>query len=256
VNVSLFVLWGDSLTYTVAKALATNGHEVQIWVADWERHGQAVWGVPERIAAIPGVSVDSARDRPSFGRIDRLVVQGSPHLLDHKKELDALARSASRITAISSGDRSRPYRRALSLQWRERQWYGRWFRKVTQIAYKDGFYRFDLLGITRPRFVVGFDAHSRFLHDQTLFDAIHAEDWESGTPRIVGANFVGSRDPQRRRAILATIEALFAPSFAVGDKRKRWLWHAYSDDQPAALSQSEFLKVLSDSDFTLCPPGY
>jgi hypothetical protein len=123
-------------------------------------------------------------------------------------------------------------------------------------VYKDGFYRFDLFGVVRPRFVVGFDVHSRFLHNRMLFDAIHAEDWNSDTVRPIRANFVGSRDPQRRREILARIESGFSPSAQVDEMQKRWFWHVYSDDQPAALSQAEFLKVLSDSDFTLCPPGY
>jgi hypothetical protein len=34
------------------------------------------------------------------------------------------------------------------------------------------------------------------------------------------------------------------------------VWRAYSDAQPAALSPDEFLKVLTESDFTLSPPGY
>jgi hypothetical protein len=34
------------------------------------------------------------------------------------------------------------------------------------------------------------------------------------------------------------------------------LWHAYSDAQPAALSPEDFLRALTDSDFTLAPPGY
>jgi hypothetical protein len=33
-------------------------------------------------------------------------------------------------------------------------------------------------------------------------------------------------------------------------------WHEYTDAAQAPLGPSEFLAVLSTSDFTLCPPGY
>ena len=33
-------------------------------------------------------------------------------------------------------------------------------------------------------------------------------------------------------------------------------WHEYSDAAAIGLDPAEFVKVLSDSDFTLCPRGY
>lgn len=255
-KICLLVLWGDSLTYTIAKALAFNDYQVQVWVADLERHNSAIWGTPQRIAAIPGVSVIAGDAVEPPEQIDQLIVQGHFLLLGYRHVLDKLASRAITITAISSGDRSRPYHQAFKLQWRELCWYGRWFRKVERVAYKDGYYPVDLFGSFKLRQVVGFDAHSKFLQDEALFRALHAQDWKSGTPRPIWANFVGSRDPDSRGQILDSVEAYFIQPSAANRQRKNMVWHVYSDAHPAALSPQEFLRTLTESDFTLSPPGY
>jgi hypothetical protein len=251
-DVCLLAAWSDSLTYTIARALAYSGHQVQVWVADVARDRESSWSLSGRIAAIDGASVVADAHARAPTTIDTLIVQGHPLLLQHRSVLDRIASPAKRITAISAGDRSRGHRQALALQWREWRWYGRWFAKVQRIAYKDGFHRIDWLGTLRSRRVVGFDAHSKFLQDEILFDAIHAQDWSTEAPRPNRANFVGSRDPAVRGRILDGVESRFANE--VGGQRM--VWHAYSDAQPAALSAQGFLQVLSDSDFTLSPPGY
>jgi hypothetical protein len=71
------------------------------------------------------------------------------------------------------------------------------------------------------------------------------------------ANFLGSRDPSMRSRILHSVQGYFGDAASSGNSAyKPTYWHVYSDAQPAALSAAEFLKVLSDSDFTLSPPGY
>lgn len=254
-NVCLLALWSDSLTYTVARAVAFTGHQVLVWVADVERDQGSDWSLSPRLATIPGVKVIADRSARPPEKIDQLIVQGHPQLLHHREVLDLLAARAARLTAITAGDRSRPFRQALRLQWREWRWYGNWFGKVKCIAYKDGPYRIDWLGLFRPRRVVGFDAHSKFLQDEKLFRALHAQDWDSNTPRPIRANFLGSRDPATRGRILDSVEDFFTSATPAG-VGQRMVWHAYSDAQPAALSGEAFLQVLTDSDFTLAPPGY
>lgn len=251
-KIGLLALWGDSLTYTLAKAIAFNGHEVYLQVADAVRHNRAIWGTPQRIAAISGVTVTTGDAGSGNERIDRLIIQGHPSLLQHRDLLNQLAPRATHITAVSSGDRSRSWRQAQRLQWQEWRWYGQWFHKVDRIAYKDGFYQFDLFGLRKSRRVIGFDAHSKFLDDRNLFETIHAVNWDIDAPRPVRANFIGSRDPEIRNRILTNVEPFFS------DDRfgQRMVWHAYTDAQPVALSPMEFLDALSESDFTLAPPGY
>jgi hypothetical protein len=255
-NISLLALWSDSLTYTVARALAFSGHRVQIWIADVERDRQSDWSLSRRIAAIPGVSViaDHAADPPEG--IDQLIVQGHPLLLGYRHVLDQLAARAHRITAISYGDRSKGHRQAIKIQWKELRWYGRWFGKVKRVVYKDGYYPADLFSLFKSRRVVGFDAHSKFLQDEALFQAIHAPDWECESLRSIRANFLGSRDPDIRSRILHSAEPFFTAPPPSGTVPKQMLWHAYTDAQPAALGPQEFLDALTESDFTLAPPGY
>jgi len=254
-KICLLATWSDSLTYTMARALAFSGHPVQVWIADVERDRQSTWSLSGRIAAIPGASVIADHAAPPPAPFDQLIVQGHSQLLRYRNVLDQLAPHARHLTLVSLGDRSRPWRQALRMQWREWRWMGRWFGKVNRIVYKDGFHRLDWLGLLRSRRVVGFDAHSNFLRDDTLFQAIHAADWTADAPRPHRANFLGSRDPAIRERILESVERYFsaAPNGAPGPSM---LWHAYSDAQPAALSPAEFLRALTESDFTLAPPGY
>jgi hypothetical protein len=252
VKVGILAAWSDSLTYTMARALAFAGHEVEVWVADFARDLGSSWSLSSRIALLDGATVVHDDGTRSPSHLDVLVVQGNPLLLKYRQPLDRLAAVADSITAVSAGDRSRPYRQALALQWREWRWYGRWFAKVRRIAYKDGHYPVDWLGSMRSRRVVGFDAHSKFLQDDALFRAIHREDWSRDAVRPYRANFVGSRDPDARGRILDSVESQFVGPGSV----PRMVWHAYSDAKPAALSPLEFLQVLTDSDFTLAPPGY
>lgn len=256
--VYLLSLWSDSLTYTMARALAHSGHAPVVWIADVARDRGSSWTLSPRIVEIPGARVIADEAAAPPAQIDRLIVQGHPQLLQHRRALDKLAPVAASLTAVSAGDRSRPYRQALRLQWKERRWYGRWFGKVTRVVYKDGFHPLDLMGLSRSRRVVGFDAHSKFLRDAALFEAIHATDWRADAPRPVRANFLGSRDPEARERILDSVERFFVPgrSTAAAGAPKSMLWHAYSDAQPAALSPEDFVRALTESDFTLAPPGY
>ena len=136
---------------------------------------------------------------------------------------------------------------------------GRHASRIDRVLYKDGFYPRDLLGIFKSRRAVGFDAHSQFIHDEELYRAMHARDWNPNIRRPILANFLGSQDPEIRKRVLDSVRPLFqsaggsSPSLASG---KSMRWHEYSDAAPIGLGPWEFVKVLSDSDFTLCPRGY
>jgi hypothetical protein len=257
-NACLLALWGDSLTYTVASALAAAGHGCVVWIADVARDRESKWSLSPRIARIPGVQVVADEHAEAPERLDHLIVQGHPLMPRHRDVLNRLAARAPRLTAISAGDRSRGYRQALQLQWTERRWYGPWFRKIGRVAYKDGFYPLDVFALLRSRRVVGFDAHSKFLGDPALYQTIHAQDWQVEAKRPIRANFLGSRDPDTRGRILDSVEAYFVgePGRALAQPDKRMVWHVYSDAQPAALSPEQFVGVLSESDFTLAPLGF
>jgi hypothetical protein len=88
---------------------------------------------------------------------------------------------------------------------------------------------------------------------------MHARDWSVDARRPTLVNFLGSRDPAIRERILDSVEHHFtqsAGSIQGQHAGKRMHWLAYTDAQPAALSAQQFLGALTESDFTLAPPGY
>lgn len=249
----------DSLTYTLAKAIGHNGHEVIVWVANAEADCNWDWSLSRHIAAIPGVTVAETDRAAPPEHIDRLLVQINRRLHDYHPAMGALAPAALRITLITLGDRRNTPRQSFIQQWIEWRWSRQWAGKIDRVAYKDGFHRHDWWGLWKPRRVVGFDAHSKFLQDPGLFHALHARDWDVEARRPTLVNFLGSRDPNRRARILDSVEAYFTTpgaSLQQYHPGKRMHWLAYTDEHPAALGAQEFLTALTDSDFTLAPPGY
>lgn len=249
----------DSLTYTVCRALRECGHEVSVWVVDPEFGARRNDNIQNRLATTAGVRIVGRDAGRVPATIDRLIVQTFPRPAEALGDVRLMASRASAVTLISAGDRSRPFGQALRTQWLEARSFGALLPRVDRVLYKDGFHRLDLFGPFRARQAVGFDAHSHFLHSREGFEAIHARDWSLRGERPYLASFLGSRDPTSRTAVLNGIRHLFClPS---GEPRvpqpgKRMFWHEYSDAEPAPLPPTEFVAVLTRSDFTLCPRGY
>lgn len=249
----------DSLTYTVAKALSHGGHEVFVWVVAQGHDYGLSEGIYRCLRDTPRVTIvgnDEGRLPPAM---DRLIVQVFPRPLDSVRDVPLLARRARAITLISAGDRSRSWRSAVKLQWVEARAFGRQMSKVDRVLYKDGFHSHDLHGLLKSRRALGFDVHSQFLHDEELFRVMHARDWDPHSRRPFHANFLGSRDPEVRKRILDTVRSSLPP----GNGRppptptgKSSYWHEYTDAAAIGLEPKEFVRILSESDFTLCPRGY
>jgi hypothetical protein len=258
-NICHLVFRPDSLTYTVAKALTHAEHNVVVCVVDPEHDRRVPNNIQRRLASVPRVTI-VARDNTKLpAAVDRLIVQVFPRPLQSVQDIDPLATLAARITVITAGDRSKPWRQAMKLQWLEARTLMRHARKVDRVAYKDGFYPYDLYGLFKSRHVVGFDVHSQFLHSEEAFRAIHARDWSPESPRPILASFLGSQDPDSRRRILDGMRDLFistGPNARGALTNKSMYWHEYSDAVQAPLGPKDFLDVLSRSDFSLCPPGY
>jgi hypothetical protein len=258
-NIWHLVFRTDSLTYTVGRALQECGHELSVWVVDPEHGVRASTYNQSRIAETPGVHILGREPSRLPAVIDRLIVQMHPRPSEAARDVPLLAERARAITLISAGDRSRAWRDAMKLQWLEMRSLGGRLRLVDRVLYKDGFYRADLFRPLRRRQVVGFDVHSHFLHRKEQFDAMHGHDWDVPTERPILVNFLGSQDPAERKSVLDSVRHLFhAPD---GGPRpvgtgKTMFWHEYSDARPAGLPPTEFVAMLTRSDFTLCPRGY
>lgn len=258
-NVWHLVYAADSLTYTVAKALTFGGHDASVWVVDRQYERRTPGGIQKNLSGTPHVKI-VVRDEAVLPRIiDRLIIQAFPRPAESLEDVGLLAPRARKIALISAGDRSRPWKAAMKLQWLEVRRLALHASKVDRVLYKDGFYRRDLHGMLAPRRVIGFDVHSQFLHNDDLFEAMHARDWDPDERRPILVNFLGSQDPESRKRILDSLRPLFrspdegAPFVTTG---KTLFWHEYSDASPIGLPPSEFVRRLTDSDFTLCPRGY
>jgi len=258
-NIWYLVCRTDSLTYTIAKALSIGGHDVSVWVVNPNLDHGLSEGIHTCLRETPRVRI-VARDEAALPpALDRLIIQVFPRPQEALVHVGILARRARRITLISAGDRSRPWRNAMKQQWLEVRSLGIHASRVDRVLYKDGYYSCDLLGTFKARHPVGFDAHSQFVHNHELFRAMYARDWNPDVRRPIRANFLGSRDPAIRRRILDSVRPSFQPASESSQSRasnKPMRWHEYSDAAPIGLDPREFIRVLSDSDFTLCPRGY
>ena len=156
---------------------------------------------------------------------------------------------------LSAGVRSKFWRTAYKLQWKELKAFKKWITRIDRIVYKDGFHYFDLYTLIKARRVLGFDVHSGFMDEKEKFDYIQKQDWEIEAPRKYCINFMGSQDPDRRTRVLDSIRPFFLESDKANALKKN-IWREFSDEKPNALEPMEFVDILSNSDFTLCPPGY
>jgi hypothetical protein len=258
-SVWYLVFASDSLTYTIAKALAHGGHELVVRTVERRQDGRPAQGIQARLRDTPRVTFVDSDDSPLPPVIDRLIVQAFPRPIESLAHVSPLASRAHKITLITAGDRSRSWRAALEMQWLEVRRLGRHLRKIDRIVYKDGFYPRDLMRSVAPRQVIGFDVHSQFLHNPLLYRAMHARDWNAHAKRPILANFLGSQDPEARKRILDQVRPLLKRSEvsqSAGASAKTMFWHEYSDADPVGLPPAQFVRLLTDSDFTLCPRGY
>lgn len=249
----------DSLTYTIIKALTFGGYDVLLQVVAEEHVCDLDSNLLKKLGSIERVTVNISSVTETPEKFHYLIIQGHPNLLEHHSMLDTLSKRVDKLIIITTGDRKTPHLQTIRKQWHEILWYGRKLLQVDRVVYKDGFYPMDLFGLFLRRRVIGFDVHSKFLHDPDAYQQIHSIDWNTDEQRPLLANFLGCRDPQRRASIVDSVRQLFfnddgkTPSVVSG---KKMFWHEYSDAQPSALGLTEYLDILSQSDFTLCPPGY
>lgn len=249
----------DSLTFTVSSALHERGHGTMVWAADPEFGARDLTKIQRRVLGQPGVEVVERDPSRLPGTLDRLVVQTFPRPGDVLRDLPLLAGRARAISLVTAGDRSRRWRDAFRLQWQELASLGAAVRKVDRVLYKDGHHATDLFGTFRRRDVVGFDVHSQFLAEPPLREAMHALDWGPDAARPCLVNFMGSRDPRERLAVLDQVRPRFVSSSGEAlatPAGRRMVWHEYSDAEPGGLTPTEFVATLTQCDFTLCPRGY
>jgi hypothetical protein len=117
------------------------------------------------------------------------------------------------------------------------------------------------------RWLIGCGPHPRYFHEQNICKMLYSS-WDAVTQRPIKFNFLGSEAPERRKELLNDIRHCLAYKV----KQNVLIINSYhsknSGDNPLALIRAtpigkdiprppdEYLQCLSDTDFTLCIPGY
>ena len=257
-NICHVVFCADTVSYMIAKALSSAGHNIYIYFGVPGHEETSLNKIKQRLLRIQRVSVLSENSEiAQQTTFDRLIIQmfPRPQFMESFQEIHSLAKRTQHITLISAGDRSKYWRTAYKMQWKELRAFGKWINRIDRIVYKDGFHSFDLFMLIKSRRVLGFNVHSGFMDEKEKFDYVQKQNWALEAPRTYCINFIGSQDPDRRTRILDSIRPLFVESDKTSAPKQN-IWHEFSDEKPNALEPFEFVDILSNSDFTLCPPGY
>jgi hypothetical protein len=134
--------------------------------------------------------------------------------------------------------------------------------KVEQSFFMDGFYPVDLYSFWMKRHLTGFDVHSNFLDDSVLFAKLFAFEWQPESIRKYRFNFIGNRKPQFRADIINSIKSYLTSQnlypLSDDDLAAEIIWIEYGDEpgEQRGVPASDYSDILSESDFTISPPGY
>jgi hypothetical protein len=253
VKVLVLVYYPDSLTYTIARAIARGGHEVSIYSI---ANANNKWDlrIRKRLVSVPNVSLFEESSNFKQLVFDWLVCQLHPRFVEDGHAMLPSIPKVRNITAFSIGDKRIKYRAALRKQILELRRFPEVFLKAKKILYKDGYYPLDIYSLIKHKDVIGFDTHSIFLHDKDCNDYMFDSSWRPETNRTISI---------RRSKILGGIRHIFdeadntsSPRCAGVEARKKLYWHEYTDANGGNLMPKAFVDVLTNSDFTLCPPGH
>ncbi|MEP0918339.1 glycosyltransferase family 47 protein [Leptolyngbya sp. DQ-M1] len=173
------------------------------------------------------------------------------------RDLVNLSRYAQHIGIFSTCG-NLPYTRMLVSQLKEIVKYFPVSLKSERVFLPDILYEFDIYRAWSKRYHLGIDVHSNFLDDPLLSAKLFADDWKQSSLRKYCFNFIGNRNPESRTQIIQTVQSYLASQAQSNLNRNDYLWIEYGDNpgEIRGVPPVEYIDYLSESDFTLCPPGY
>ncbi len=126
--------------------------------------------------------------------------------------------------------------------------------RTESIGYIDGLYDFDVFSFFSRKYIIGFDVHSEFLEYKKLKSLMFAFEWMPQVSRKFKINYMGNINPQTRAQIIKKIKSFLDES----NLKFKVLWIDYGNriSETRGVSPEKYIEYLSESDFTLCPPGY
>jgi hypothetical protein len=239
----------EFLTFTVAHAVVSAGWRVVI-LADPARNTSKQNGYYiQELAELPGVTVEMGFEPIDLEMLCIELTRKTP-----QDRANYYSRRARRVEILTSCRRPSLVR-TLMAEVRDARRCPRSVLRARRFVYVDGYRPIDLFAFLGVRRHLGIDVHSLFLLDPRLREIMFAADWEPENKRPFRLNFIGTPSPDSRVRILQELEAvLLRPGASVArtpDQAGDILWL-----KGVAVPMEQFCQFLTDSDYTLCPPGY
>jgi hypothetical protein len=142
--------------------------------------------------------------------------------------------------------------------------YFSYVRRLNVISFEE-FPAVNFFSLYTRSVLMGIHAHPRYFHDESVAQVLN-EPWDPRQERPYKMNFLGTRAPESRDQILKQAEAWFTsrPDLKIADHFEqdktgdeiRVFWRAPNREQSHPRPPSEYLQILTNSDFTLSVPGY
>jgi hypothetical protein len=248
-------IWADTvefLTYTIARAAALGGDQVYVVTQPKEQvdyYGHTLFY--EKLEAFKNIKMVH-QFQPM--QLDWLYVELPTKLTP---QLTACTRHAKQLGIFSSGGQS-SYVKDLGRQLKEIIKYFPITLRANRVFLLNGYHPLDWYKLYTQRFLLGYDVHSNFLENDTLNHQMFAFAWQPETARKHKFNFIGNRNPQRRTEILTPLKGYLSDPSQYHLDHSAQVWIEYGDDpgEQRGIEAIEYLHLLSESDFTLSPPGY
>jgi hypothetical protein len=256
-NICIWAVTVECLTYTIARTAALSG--VNVYVVTKPKDQESYYGHSlfyEKLEEIKNVTILNQFEPIE---LDWLYIELAATGLN--SQLINCARHARQIGLLSSC--SKPsYVKAIGGQLKEIVKYLPIALKAKRVFLIDGFYKFDLYGLYAKRLLTGYDVHSNFLGSDELHHKMFAFAWRPEALRKYKLNFIGNRNPQHRTELIASVKShltsqgLLSNQEDYSDSKLVWIEYGDSAGEKRGVESTEYIHLLSESDFTLSPPGY
>ncbi|MCL6435187.1 MAG: hypothetical protein K6T90_13425 [Leptolyngbyaceae cyanobacterium HOT.MB2.61] len=247
-------IWAASVefqTYTIARAATSCSCPVFVITAPKDKiahFGHSLYY--DKLKKLPHVKVLNSWDGL---HLDWLYIQISSDL--PRGELAEAVKHSRHIGLFSSCGKT-SFSKTLLSQVKEVIKYFPVTLKAERVFLADGFYPTDLYSIWAKRYLMGIDVHSNFLDNPDLLLKMFAFEWKPEVTRKYRLNFIGNRKPQFRTELINTIKSYLISQNLWNSSEYLWIEYGDEPGEKRGVPPAEFIHYLTESDFTLCPPGY
>jgi hypothetical protein len=239
----------ECFTFTVAHAVASAGWRVVVLADPSQNTSKQNAFYMQQLARLPAVTLETGFEPIDLELLCIELTRKTP-----RDRANYYSRRARRVEILTYCRRP-TFLQTLMAQAMDARQCPRCVLRARRFIYVDGYRPIDLFAFLGSRRHLGIDVHSLFLLDPRLRELMFAADWEPQRKRPVRLNFIGTPSPDSRARMLHELEAILSrPGLSVTrtpDQAGDILWL-----NGVAVPMDQFCRFLTDSDYTLCPPGH